>query len=85
VVGRLAIRLGEDHPVNRPATDTQLALRTFISAIENVAFLGDQAELVKLNAEAEKGHQDFDRARFAFVEAASAYAGSQLPQRAEST
>jgi hypothetical protein len=84
VVGRLAIRLGEDHPVNRPATDTQLALRTFISAVENVAFLGDQADLVKLNAEAEKGRQDFDRARSAFVEAASAHAGSQLPQRAES-
>jgi hypothetical protein len=77
--GRLAVRLGEHHPVKRAADEAQRAVRTFTDAIVNVAFMAEQADPTRERAEMERGRGDFGRARSAFVEAASAYAGSRLP------
>ncbi len=80
-IGRLAIRLGNDHPVRRAALEASNAIGRVVGAAGNIAFMADEADLASHAAEVREGVEEFDRARRAFVDVASAYAGSRLPRQ----
>jgi hypothetical protein len=81
LTGRLAIRLGRQHPVRRAAVSALSGYSSVLRAIYLIAFMAADVELTKARLEMEEGRRQFDEARTAFVELATAYAGSRLPRR----